>query len=103
MSKTRREPDRLGEVQVESQTYYCAQTVRAIRNFLVLRFSINYFSQLIQAMAILENAAAVLANARLSDSEDSAIAAACDAIVAGEPITGSRLQISNAARERSRT
>lgn len=86
MSKTRREIDSLGEVEVPSDAYYGAQTVRAINNFAISGIPISQFPQLIHALAIVKKAA-VLANARLGDisaSKASAIAAACDDIIAGD-------------------
>lgn len=85
MTKMRREIDSLGEVEVPSEAYYGAQTVRAIRNFPISGISISHFSQLIHALAIVKKAA-VQANARLGDipaSKATAIAAACDDIIAG--------------------
>lgn len=85
MGTTRCEIDSLGEVEVPSDAYYGAQTVRAIRNFSISGIPISLLSQLVRALAIVKKAA-VLANARLGDiSSDkaSAIAAACDDIVDG--------------------
>ncbi|MGY4372721.1 aspartate ammonia-lyase [Bradyrhizobium sp. i1.3.1] len=89
MRKTRREIDSLGEVEVPSEAYYGAQTVRAITNFSISGIPISHLAQLIHALAIVKKAA-VLANARLGDisvSKAAAIAAACDDIVAGK-LTG---------------
>lgn len=86
MAKTRREADRLGEVEVPSEACYGAQTVRAIGNFLIFGISIAHLPHLIQALAIVKKAA-VLANAQLGDistEKASAIAGACDDIIAGE-------------------
>lgn len=86
MGKTRREVDSLGEVRVPSEAYYGAQTIRAIDNFSISGISIGSISQLIQALATVKKAA-VLANFRLGDvsaDKATAIAAACDDVVAGE-------------------
>lgn len=88
MGKTRREFDSLGEIEVPSEAYYGAQTVRAVRNFPISGIPISHLSQLIRALATVKKAA-VLANARLGDisaSKASAIAAACDDIVDGDLI-----------------
>ncbi|MGY4230122.1 aspartate ammonia-lyase [Bradyrhizobium sp. USDA 4503] len=89
MGKTRREVDRLGEVEVPSEAYYGSQTVRAIRNFAISGIPVSHLSQLVHALAVVKKAA-VLANAKLGDisaSKASAIAAACDDIAAGD-LTG---------------
>ncbi|MDE5458831.1 aspartate ammonia-lyase [Bradyrhizobium sp. CSA112] len=86
MSKTRREVDSLGEVEVPSEAYYGAQTVRAIKHFPISGIRISHLFQLIHALAIVKKAA-VLANSKLGDiaaSKAVAIAAACDDILAGE-------------------
>ncbi|MBT1516792.1 aspartate ammonia-lyase [Bradyrhizobium sp. SRL28] len=86
MGKTRREVDSLGEVEVPSEAYYGAQTVRAIRNFSISGISVSHLSQLIHALAIVKKAA-VLTNAKLGDipaSKATVIAAACDDITAGD-------------------
>lgn len=85
MGRTHREIDSLGEVEVPSEAYYGAQTARAIKNFPISRIPISHLSWRIDALATVKKAAA-LANARLGDlstSKASAIAAACDDIVAG--------------------
>lgn len=85
MGKARREADSLGEVEVPSEAYYGAQTVRAIGNFAISGIPISHLLQLIPALAMVKKAA-VLANARLGDisaRKASAIASACDDIMGG--------------------
>ncbi|MDF0498658.1 aspartate ammonia-lyase [Bradyrhizobium yuanmingense] len=89
MGKKRREADSLGGVEIPSDAYYGAQTMRAIDNFPISGVPIGHLSQLIYALAIVKKAA-VLANARLGDiaaHKANAIAAACDDIIAGDLIT----------------
>lgn len=86
MGKTRREVDSLGEVEVPSEAYYGSQTVRAIRNFSISGIPLSHLPQFIHALAIVKKAA-LQANARLGDipsSKATAIAAACDDIIAGD-------------------
>lgn len=86
MGKKRREVDRLGEVEVPSEAYDASQTLRAIRNFSISGIPISHLPQFIQALAVVKKAA-VRGNARLGDipsSKATAIAAACDDIIAGD-------------------
>lgn len=89
MRKTRREVDSLGDVEVPSEAYYGAQTARAISNFAISCIPIGHLSQLTEALAIVKKAS-VQANAKLGDisaDKASAIAAACNDIIAGKLIT----------------
>lgn len=85
MSKTRREVDSLGEVQVPSEAYFGAQTVRAIANFAISGIPIRHLSQLINALAIVKTTS-VQANARLGQitADKASAIAACDDIIAGK-------------------
>lgn len=86
MGKTRREVDSLGEVEIPSEAYYGAQTMRAIGNFSISGIPISHLSQIIQGLVLVKKAA-VLANARLGDipvNKATAIAAACDDIIVGD-------------------
>ncbi|MDF0582009.1 lyase family protein [Bradyrhizobium yuanmingense] len=89
MSKTRREIDSLGELQVPSEAYYSTQTVWAINNFPISGIPISHLSQVVQALAIVKKAA-ILANKNLgniSAPKADAIVAGCDDIAAGGLIT----------------
>lgn len=89
MSRTRREIDSLGELQVQSEAYYGTQTVRAINNFAISGIPISHLSQLVQALAPVKKAA-ILANKSLGDisaPKANAIVTACDDIAAGGLMT----------------
>ena len=86
MSETRIERDSLGEIAVPAAHLWGAQTQRSLENFPIGAEKMP--PQIIRAFAYLKKAAA-LSNARLvpermSAEKRDAIAAACDAILAGE-------------------
>src|SRR5690348_12033762 len=55
---TRTERDLLGEKQVPAHAYYGVQTVRALENFQISGFKMNYYPEFIQAYAMVKIAAA---------------------------------------------
>ena len=55
---TRTERDLLGEKQVPANAYYGVQTVRALENFQISGFKMNYYPEFIQAYAMVKIAAA---------------------------------------------
>ncbi|MFF0952800.1 aspartate ammonia-lyase [Rhizobium leguminosarum] len=82
----RRERDSLGEIDVDIDAYYAAQTARAISNFQISGIPIGHFAVFIRALAFVKKAAA-LANHELGDLDRykaDAIAAACDDIAGGK-------------------
>ena len=83
---TRREHDLLGERDLPIDAWYGIQTQRAIDNFSITGVSINHFPELINALAMVKQAAAQ-ANRRtgeLSDEKSQAIMDACEDIIAGK-------------------
>ncbi len=82
----RREHDSLGEIDVDIDAYYAAQTARAFSNFQISGIPIGHFAVFIRALAFVKKAAA-LANCELGDLERhkaEAIVAACDDIAGGK-------------------
>ena len=82
----RTEHDLLGNKEVPSQAYYGVHTLRALENFDITGISIAIYPNLVRALAQIKKAAA-LANAQLGllDGERAtAIAAACEEIIAGK-------------------
>ena len=73
----RTEHDSLGEIGVPAAAYWGAQTARAIVNFPISGIPISHHTQLIRALAMVKQAAA-LANQRLGALSEER----CDAIVA---------------------
>ena len=49
--KTRREHDLLGEMDIPVEYYFGVQTMRAVENFHISRVRLNFFPELIRAMA----------------------------------------------------
>lgn len=49
--KTRREHDLLGEMDIPVEYYFGVQTMRAVENFHISRVRLNFFPQLIRALA----------------------------------------------------
>ena len=81
----RREHDPLGEVDVDAEAYYGAQTTRAVSNFRISGIPIGHYAVFIRALAFVKKAAA-LANLELGDldrTKAEAIVAACDDIAGG--------------------
>lgn len=77
--KTRREHDLLGDREVPFEVYYGIQTLRALENFNISGMSLNLFPALIEALAMVKEAAAE-ANFELGLMEPEirdAIVAAC--------------------------
>ena len=86
MSAYRNEHDLLGDKNVPSAAYYGVHTLRAKENFDITGISIAVYPDLIRALAQIKKAAA-LANQQLGLLDPklaTAIAAACDEIVAGK-------------------
>ncbi len=83
---TRREHDSLGEIDVDADAYYAAQTARAFSNFQISGIPIGHYAVFIRALAFVKKAAA-LANLELGDldrKKADAIVAACDDIAGGK-------------------
>lgn len=57
--KTRTEKDLLGKMEVPVEYYFGVQTMRAIENFRICRVKINFFPELISALAEVKQAAAM--------------------------------------------
>ena len=86
MSAYRNEHDLLGDKNVPSAAYYGVHTLRAKENFDITGIAIAVYPDLIRALAQIKKAAA-LANQQLGlldPKQATAIAAACDEIVAGK-------------------
>ncbi len=84
--RTRKEHDLLGERDVPHEYYYGVQTLRAIENFTISGVSLNFFPDVIVAMAMVKMAAAK-ANydlGLLSDKQNTAIVQACQEIINGK-------------------
>ena len=56
--KTRREHDLLGEMKIPDEYYFGIQTMRAVDNFHISRVRLNFFPELIRALAEVKEAAA---------------------------------------------
>jgi len=84
MAKLRKERDYLGEVLVPSQSYYGAQTARAIKNFKIsgLRFPQDFIRD--YAIVKLASARANMKLGSLDKRRGAAIVRACDDIVFGK-------------------
>ncbi|MGD0278323.1 MAG: aspartate ammonia-lyase [Smithella sp.] len=84
MTQTRKEHDFLGSLEIAVDAYWGIHTQRALNNFRLSGIKVN--SRLIRGLAMVKKAAC-LANAEsgyLSADKASAIAAACDEIIAGK-------------------
>ena len=57
--KTRREHDLLGEMEIPAEYYFGVQTMRAVENFHISRVRLNFFPQLIRALADVKQGAAM--------------------------------------------
>jgi aspartate ammonia-lyase len=82
----RREHDSLGEIDVNADAYYAAQTARAFSNFQISGIPIGHYAVFIRALAFVKKAAA-LANLELGDLDKKkadAIVAACNDIADGK-------------------
>ncbi len=84
--KLRREHDLLGERDVPADAYYGIQTLRAVENFHLAELPISHFPILVRALAMVKKAAARANNlcGLLPDTKSTAIAKACDDVIAGE-------------------
>ncbi|MBI4894254.1 MAG: aspartate ammonia-lyase [Candidatus Aenigmarchaeota archaeon] len=84
MAKSRKERDYLGEILVPSDSYYGAQTARAIRNFKIsgLRFPQDFIRD--YAIVKLASARANMRLGSLDKKKGHAIVRACDDIVFGK-------------------
>jgi aspartate ammonia-lyase len=81
----RRAHDSLGEIDINADAYYGAQTARALCNFQISGIPIGHYAVFIKALAFVKKAAA-LANLELGDldrTKADAIIAACDDIASG--------------------
>ena len=56
--KTRREHDLLGEMEIPAEYYFGVQTMRAVENFHISRVRLNFFPELIRALADVKQGAA---------------------------------------------
>lgn len=84
MMSFRTEKDTMGEIKVDNNHYWAAQTQRSLENF---RIGIEKMPlELINAFAILKRSLAVVNNKlnKLSDEKTQAIISACDEILAGK-------------------
>ena len=57
--KTRREHDLLGEMEIPAEYYFGVQTMRAVENFHISRVRLNFFPELIRALADVKQGAAM--------------------------------------------
>jgi aspartate ammonia-lyase len=83
---TRREHDLLGDKDVPAEAYYGVHTLRAVENFPITGMRISHYPDLIAALAVIKQAAA-LANRELGIldvARTDAIAAACEELRAGK-------------------
>lgn len=84
--KTRSEHDLLGDMEVPVEYYFGVQTMRAVENFHISRVKLNFFPELIKALADVKQGAALanrdlgLLDPKIAD----AIVAACEEIKAGK-------------------
>ncbi|WP_422132901.1 aspartate ammonia-lyase [Endozoicomonas sp. ALD040] len=86
LNEYRIEHDLLGEAPVPQEAYYGIQTQRALENFNISGVTLNHFSNIPKALAMVKKACA-LANrdlGMLDTAKADAIADACDEIIAGK-------------------
>ena len=84
-SDYRIEHDFLGEKEIPASAYYGVQTVRALENFNISNVPLSFFKELIKALAMVKQAAA-MANCELgllSKEKKDAIVEACKEVEAG--------------------
>ena len=84
--KTRREHDLLGEMEIPAEYYFGVQTMRAVENFHISRVRLNFFPELIRALADVKQGAA-MANRDLGLLDPAiadAIIRACEELRAGK-------------------
>jgi len=83
--KTRREHDLLGDKDIPSEAWYGIQTQRAIDNFSISGIEINHFPELINALAMVKQAAAIANQhtGELCATKADAIVEACEEIIDG--------------------
>jgi aspartate ammonia-lyase len=81
----RREHDLLGERDVPADAYYGIQTLRAAENFHLADLPISHFPNIVRALAMVKKAAAIANSAcgHLPAKKCTAIAKACDDVIAG--------------------
>ena len=84
--KTRREHDLLGEMDIPVEYYFGVQTMRAVENFHISRVRLNFFPQLIRALAdVKQGAAAANRDLGLLDPQIAdAITRACEELREGK-------------------
>ena len=82
---TRREHDLLGDRDVPADAYYGVQTLRAAENFHITGVPLSHFPKLIEALALVKQAAARANNqlGALDDERTAAIEQACQEIAGG--------------------
>ncbi|MGI9280620.1 MAG: aspartate ammonia-lyase [Endozoicomonas sp.] len=86
LNEYRIEHDLLGEAPVPQEAYYGIQTQRALENFNISGVTLNHFSNIPKALAMVKKSCA-LANrdvGMLDTAKADAIADACDEIIAGK-------------------
>jgi aspartate ammonia-lyase len=83
---TRLEHDLLGDREIPADVYWGVHTLRAIENFPITGQTISGYSELIKALAVIKQAAALANNGLglLDDRRTQAIVAACEEIRAGK-------------------
>ena len=84
--KSRIEHDFLGEKEIPDQDYFGVQTLRALENFNISGITLNFFPELIQALAMVKQAAA-MANrdlGEISKEKANAIIEACKEVKMGK-------------------
>jgi len=87
-SPHRLEHDLLGERAVPAQAYYGVHTLRALENFPISGTPISIYPELINALACVKEAAALVNNelGLLDDARTEAVVKACREIRAGESL-----------------
>jgi aspartate ammonia-lyase len=86
MNRTRMEHDLLGEAEVPAEAYWGIHTLRALENYPITGKPIGSYSELVRALALVKQAAA-LANCELGQLDRTradAIVAACQEIAGGK-------------------
>ena len=84
--KTRTEHDLLGDGPVQAEAYFGLQTLRALANFDICGVRLNAYPNLVRALAMVKKACAFAnRDSGVLDAERAtAIAAACDELIAGK-------------------
>lgn len=84
--RRRKEKDLLGELEVPYEVYYGIQTLRGIENFSISGVTLNFFPNLVNALAMVKMAASKANRdlGLLQDSVSDAIISACKEIINGK-------------------